>query len=186
MADVLFGDYNPSAKLPMSFPRTEGQIPIYYNHYNTGRPAMNDSDRFYRSAYTDLSLYPKYPFGFGLSYSQFEYSNVSLDKQSMKPGEKLTATVTITNNSTTDGEEVVQLYIRDLVGSVVRPVKELKGFKKLLIKAGQKETVHFSVTVNDLKFYNDKLQYNWEPGEFEVMIGGNSKEVKKAGFSLNR
>jgi beta-glucosidase len=184
MADVLFGDYNPSGKLPMSFPRTEGQIPIYYNHYNTGRPAKNDSDRNYRSAYTDLSIYPKYPFGHGLSYSTFEYSDIKLSTAAFKPGQSLTATVTITNKSYTPGTETVQLYIRDITGSVVRPVKELKGFQQVFLKGGESKTISFTLTANDLRFYNDKLQFIYEPGEFNLFIGTSSAEVKEAGFEL--
>ncbi len=177
IADVLFGDYNPSGKLPMTFPRTEGQVPIYYNHYNTGRPARNDSDKLYRSAYIDLSIYPKFPFGFGLSYSKFDYSNLSLSKTSLKGNEPLQVSVIVTNSGNVDGEEVVQLYIRDLVGSVVRPVKELKGFQKVMIKKGESKTITFTVTTNDLRFYNDQLKYDWEAGDFEIMIGTNSAEV---------
>ncbi|MFT3843431.1 MAG: beta-glucosidase BglX [Lacibacter sp.] len=180
IADVLFGDYNPSGKLPMTFPRTEGQVPIYYNHYNTGRPAKNDRDKFYRSAYIDLSIYPKYAFGFGLSYTKFDYSNLSLSKTSLKGNEPLQVSVTVTNSGNFDGEEVVQLYIRDFFGSVVRPVKELKGFQKVMIKKGESKTITFTVTTNDLKFYNDQLKYDWEAGEFEVMVGSNSAEVKSA------
>jgi len=178
IADVLFGDYNPSAKLPMSFPLTEGQIPIYYNYYNTGRPATSDSDRFYRSSYIDLSIYPKYSFGYGMSYSKFDYSDIKLSSRSLKGDQKLTASVTITNTSKYDGTEVVQLYIRDMVGSVVRPVKELKGFQRIELKAGETKNVSFTITTQDLKFYNDNLKYDWEPGDFEIMIGGNSRDVK--------
>jgi beta-glucosidase len=184
MADVLFGDYNPSGKLPMSFPRTEGQIPIYYNYYNTGRPATSDSDRFYRSAYIDLSIHPKYPFGFGLGYSKFEYSEIRLSKKQFKPGEKMDAIVTVRNTGDYDGEEVVQLYIRDISGSVVRPVKELKGFQKILLKKGEAKEIRFTVGVDDLRFYNDKLQYIYEPGEFKLFIGGSSADVKEAAFKL--
>jgi len=186
IADVLFGDHNPSAKLPMSFPIAEGQIPIYYNHYNTGRPAMNDSDKFYRSAYTDLSIYPKYPFGFGLSYTSFTYSDVSLSAGTIKAGQKLTASVRLTNSGNYAGTETVQLYIRDLVGSVVRPVKELKGFQKVELAAGETKTVSFVITTDDLKFYNDDLKYDWESGDFEIMIGGSSAEVKKATVNWNK
>jgi len=184
IADVLFGDYNPSGKLPMSFPVTEGQIPIYYNHYNTGRPAMNDSDRFYRSAYTDLSLYPKYPFGYGLSYTKFSYSDLKLSKSIIKESDRLTVTVTVSNTGQYDGEETVQLYIRDLVGSVVRPIKELKRFQKVLLKKGESKEINFILTVNDLRFYNDQLQYIYEPGDFQVFVGGSSAEVKQATFTL--
>ncbi len=186
VADVLFGDYNPSAKLPMTFPLTEGQIPIYYNYYNTGRPATSDSDRFYRSAYTDLSLFPKYAFGHGLSYTNFSYSGITLNKSSIKPTEKLVATITLTNAGNYDGEETVQLYIRDLFGAVVRPVKELKSFQKVFLKKGESKAVSFTLTVDDLRFYNDKLQYIYEPGDFKVFIGGSSDKVKEADFTLTK
>lgn len=184
MADVLFGDYNPSGKLPMSFPRTEGQIPIYYNHYFTGRPAKNDSDRHYRSAYTDLSLYPKYAFGHGLSYSSFEYGEIQLSAPSFQAGQSLTATVTLTNKSKTAGTETVQLYIRDITASVVRPVKELKGFSQVTLAAGETRSVSFTLTADDLRFYNDQLQYIYEPGKFKLFIGTSSDNVKEAEFEL--
>ena len=184
IADVLFGDYNPSGKLPMSFPLTEGQIPIYYNYYSTGRPATSDSDRFYRSAYTDLSLYPKYPLGYGLSYTTFQYSDIRLSSNQLRPNERIEASVTITNTGRYDGEEVVQLYIRDLTGSVVRPVRELKGFQKLMIRAGESKQVSFTIGTDDLRFYNDKLQYIWEPGEFRLFIGTSSRDTKEAAFTL--
>jgi len=184
IADVLFGDHNPSAKLPMTFPLTEGQIPIYYNYYNTGRPATSDSDRFYRSAYIDLSLYPKYAFGHGLSYTDFSYSGITLSKSAIRSTEKLVAKITLTNTGNYDGEETVQLYIRDLFGSVVRPVKELKGFQKVFLKKGESREVNFTLSVDDLRFYNDKLQYIYEPGDFKVFIGGSSDKVKEAGFTL--
>jgi beta-glucosidase len=178
IADVLFGDYNPSGKLPMSFPRTEGQIPVYYNYYNTGRPAANDSDYNYVSAYTDLPNSPQYPFGHGLSYTNFWYNNFKLNKTSAKGNETIIATVDITNTGNYDGEEVVQLYIRDFVGKVVRPVKELKGFQKIFLKKGETKTISFAITTNMLKFYDDKLNYDWESGDFEVMVGANSHDVK--------
>lgn len=184
IADVLFGDYNPSGKLPMTFPLTEGQIPIYYNYYSTGRPATSDSDRFYRSAYTDLSLYPKYPFGFGKSYTTFEYSDIQLSRKTFSAKEKTDVTVTVKNTGNYDGEEVVQLYIRDITGSVVRPVKELKGFRKIWLAKGESKEVVFTLSADDLRFYNDKLQYIYEPGDFVVYVGGNSREVKEAGFTL--
>jgi beta-glucosidase len=186
IADVLFGDYNPSGKLPMTFPRSEGQIPIYYNYFNTGRPAKKETDFNYVSAYTDLLNSPQYPFGFGLSYSTFQYSDIQLNKTTIKPGETLTATVTVTNNGIYDGEEVVQLYIRDITGSVVRPVKELKGFKKIKIGKGETKQVQFTLTANDLRFYNDQLQYIYEPGEFKLFIGTNSRDVKEATFELKK
>ena len=186
IADVLFGDYNPSGKLPMSFPGTEGQIPIYYNYYNTGRPATSDSDRFYRSAYIDFSIYPKFAFGYGLSYTSFNYSNINLSSTSLKSDQKLTASAVVTNTGKYDGTEVVQLYIRDMVGSVVRPVKELKGFQKIILKAGESKTVSFTITIEDLKFYNNDLKYDWESGEFEIMIGTSSKDVKTAKLTWNK
>jgi beta-glucosidase len=184
IADVLFGDYNPAGKLPMTFPRTEGQIPVYYNHFNTGRPPSNDQDLDYVSAYTDLPNSPKFPFGFGLSYTTFNYGELKLDKQNFKAGEKLTASIVVTNTGNYDGEEVVQLYIRDVTGSVVRPVKELKGFQKIMLKKGESKEVKFVVTANDLKFYNNQLQYQYEPGEFKLMIGTSSADVKEKEFVL--
>ena len=186
IADVLFGDYNPSAKLVMSFPRTEGQIPIYYNHYNTGRPAANDSDVSYVSAYIDLPNSPKFPFGYGLSYTTFLYSDISLSKKNISSAEKLEASVTVTNTGNYDGEETVQMYIRDITGSVVRPVQELKRFQKIFLRKGESREVKFIIDINDLKFYNDKLQYIYEPGDFEIMIGKNSQDVKKAAFILSK
>ncbi|HEX7457961.1 MAG TPA: glycoside hydrolase family 3 C-terminal domain-containing protein, partial [Ginsengibacter sp.] len=184
IADVLFGDYNPSGKLPMSFPRTEGQIPIYYNHFSTGRPAKNDSDLNYVSSYTDLSNSPKFPFGYGLSYTTFSYGDIKLSTTRLKPGQPLTATINVTNTGKYDGKETVQLYLRDMVGSVVRPVKELKGFQQIFLKAGESKTITFKITTNDLKFYNDKLEYNYEPGDFKIFIGTNSEDVKEADFTL--
>jgi beta-glucosidase len=190
IADVLFGDYNPSAKLPITFPRTEGQIPIYYNHYSTGRPATSDSDRFYRSAYIDLSIYPKFPFGYGLSYSHFNYSDIQLSSAAMKADEAITATITVTNSGNYDGEETVQMYIQDLVASVVRPVKELKGFEKIFLKKGESKQVQFRIDVNKLKFYTQRSgsdvepKYIYEPGDFKVYIGGSSQDVKESRFTL--
>ncbi len=186
IADVLFGDYNPAGKLPISFPRTEGQIPVYYNHYNTGRPAKNDKDVNYVSAYTDLLNSPKYCFGYGLSYTKFDYSAIHLNKTTLNAADKLEASVTVSNTGDYDGEEVVQLYIRDMIGSVVRPIKELKGFQKILLKKGESREVKFTITVNDLKFFDDALKYDWEAGEFEIMIGGNSQEVKRGKVVWNR
>jgi beta-glucosidase len=184
IADVLFGDYNPSGKLPMSFPLAEGQIPIYYNHFSTGRPATSDSDRFYRSAYIDLSLYPKFPFGFGLSYTRFEYGDIKLNAQTISPKDNLVATVILRNTGDFDGEETVQLYIQDLFGSVVRPVRELKSFQKVFLKKGESKEVKFTLTAEDLRFFNDKLERVYEPGDFKLFIGGSSKEVKETKFSL--
>ncbi|MBN8666088.1 MAG: beta-glucosidase BglX [Chitinophagales bacterium] len=179
IADVLFGDVNPSGKLNMTFPQNVGQVPIFYNHKNTGRP-LAEGGWFskFRSNYLDVSNDPVYPFGYGLSYTQFTYSDVTVSSTNLKGNQKLTASVTVTNSGKLDGKEVVQLYIRDVVGSVTRPMKELKGFQKVELKAGESKTVTFTITPEDLKFYNYILKYDWEPGEFQIMIGGNSKEVK--------
>ncbi|MEP6927147.1 MAG: glycoside hydrolase family 3 N-terminal domain-containing protein, partial [Ginsengibacter sp.] len=184
IADVLFGDYNPSAKLPMSFPQTEGQIPVYYNYFNTGRPAKSDSDLNYVSSYIDLANNPKFPFGYGLSYTTFSYSDIKLSTVSFRPGKSLAASIVVTNTGKYDGTETIQLYLRDLVGSVVRPVKELKGFQQIFLKQGESKTITFKITADDLKFYNDKLEYNYEPGDFKIFIGTNSADVKEASFTL--
>lgn len=177
IADVLFGTVNPGGKLPMTFPRTVGQVPIYYNHYNTGRPAKNNTDRNYVSAYIDLDNDPKFPFGYGLSYTQFKYADMKLSSTSLKGNQSLNISVTVSNTGNYDGEEVVQLYIRDLVGKVVRPVKELKGFQKVFIKKGESKTVNFTLTSENLKFYDDTLNYDWEAGEFDIMVGTDSQNV---------
>lgn len=178
IADVLFGTVNPGGKLPMTFPRTVGQVPIYYNHYNTGRPAKNDTDRNYVSAYIDLDNDPKFPFGYGLSYTQFKYADMKLSSTSLKGHQTLNINIIVSNTGNYDGEEVVQLYIRDLVGKVVRPVKELKGFQKVLIKKGETKTVTFTLTPENLKFYDDALNYDWEAGEFDIMVGTDSQNVQ--------
>lgn len=178
IADVLFGTVNPGGKLPMTFPRTEGQIPVYYNHYNTGRPAKNNTDRNYVSAYIDLDNDPKFPFGYGLSYTQFKYADMNLSSTNLKGNQTLKISVNISNNGRYDGEEVVQLYIRDLFGKVVRPVKELKGFQKVFIKKGETKTVSFTLTPEDLEFYDDELNFDWEGGEFDIMVGTNSRDVQ--------
>jgi beta-glucosidase len=184
IADVVFGDYNPSGKLTMSFPRTEGQCPIYYNHLNTGHAAPSDTIQFYVTGYIDLRNSPKYPFGYGLSYSKFEYKDIKLNKKQLTSNESLTITVTLMNTSDVDGDEIVQLYIRDLVASVVRPVKELKGFQKVFLKAGESREIVFTIGEDDLKFYNRKLQYVAEPGVFSVFIGTNSRDVLEEKFTL--
>ncbi|CEJ71687.1 Periplasmic beta-glucosidase precursor [Chryseobacterium oranimense G311] len=178
IADVLFGTVNPGGKLPMSFPRMEGQIPVYYNHYNTGRPAKNNTDRNYVSAYIDLDNDPKFPFGYGLSYTDFKYSDMSLSSTDLKGNQTLNISVTVSNTGKFDGEEVVQLYIRDLFGKVVRPVKELKGFQKIFIKKGESKKVDFKLTPEDLKFFDNDLNYDWEGGEFDIMVGTNSRDVQ--------
>lgn len=186
IADVLFGDYNPSGKLPMTFPRSEGQLPIYYNHLNTGRPAENDGDRFYRSAYNDLSIYPKYAFGYGLSYTDFKYDNLRLNTRTMNASGKIDVSCTITNSGKYAGEEVVQLYLRDEFASVVRPVKELKDFKKLLLQPGESKEIHFIIDKEKLSFYDQKLQWVAEPGTFQLMIGSASDDIRlKEKFELN-
>jgi beta-glucosidase len=178
VASILFGDYNPSGKLTTTFPASVGQIPLYYNHKNTGRP-MDPNNKF-TSKYLDISNDPVYPFGYGLSYTTFEYSDIKLSKTQLKGDEKLTATVTLTNTGKVAGEEVVQLYIQDPVASVSRPVKELKNFKKVLLQPGEKKDISFDITVNDLMFYNSELKYDWEPGDFVIYVGTNSRDVKSA------
>src|SRR5690606_2003 len=184
IADVLFGDVNPSGKLTMTFPQNVGQVPLYYNHKNTGRPLEGEWFQKFRSNYLDVSNEPRYPFGYGLSYTSFQYSDIKLSKTSFKPGERITASVTVTNTGSRDGKEVVQLYIRDLVGSITRPVKELKGFQKIQLKAGESKTVSFEISEEDLKFYNNSLDFVSEPGDFKVFIGTNSRDVKEASFTL--
>ena len=180
IADALFGDAIPSGKLTTTWPQNIGQVPLFYNHKNTGRP-LEDGKWFqkFRSNYLDVSNDPVYPFGYGLSYTNFNYSDIKLSTTALKGNQTLTASVTLTNAGKYDGSEVVQLYIRDVVGSVTRPVKELKGFQKIKLKAGETKTVTFNITPNDLKFYNYDLKYDWEAGDFEIMIGGNSRDVKK-------
>jgi len=193
IGDVIFGDVNPSGKLPVTFPQNVGQVPIYYSHKNTGRP-QPEGEPFikFRSNYLDVSNEPLYPFGYGLSYTQFSYRefSVSLKEQThtdpsprhgqvsgQARNQKLIASVTLTNSGQYDGAEIVQLYIRDLVGSITRPVKELKGFQKVFLRAGESREVSFTITTDDLKFYNSDLVYDWEPGEFVIMVGGNSRDV---------
>lgn len=185
IADVLFGDYNPSGKLPMSFPREEGQIPIYYNHYNTGRPAPNETATNYVSAYIDLKNSPKFSFGYGLSYTTFNYSDLQLSKKVMKKNETIQVSFTLTNTGKFDGEEVVQLYLKDQVGSVVRPVKELRDFQKVFLKAGASQKITFTVDKEKLAFYNAKLEWAPEPGAFEVQLGASSADIRlKDSFEL--
>ena len=178
IANVLFGDYNPSGKLTTTFPATVGQIPLYYNHKNTGRP-MDPKNKF-TSKYLDVSNDPVYPFGYGLSYTTFGYSDIKLDKKELKGDEKLNASITLTNTGNVAGEEVVQLYIQDPVASISRPVQELKNFKKVMLQPGEKKNIEFEITTNDLKFYNSDLKYDWEPGDFIIYLGTNSRDVKSA------
>ena len=186
IGDVLFGDVNPSGKLTMTFPKNVGQIPLFYNHKNTGRPLAEGKwfEKF-RSNYLDVDNEPLYPFGYGLSYTSFQFSDVALSTPTMGLDGSVTATVTVTNTGKRDGAEVVQLYIRDLVGSITRPVKELKGFEKIWIKAGESKTVSFKITPELLRFYNYEMKHVVEPGDFDVMIGGSSQAVKTARLTLN-
>jgi beta-glucosidase len=185
IADVLFGDVNPSGKLTTTFPQNVGQLPLYYSHKNTGRPLGNDKwFQKFRSNYLDVSNDPVYPFGFGLSYTQFSYGEIKLSKTDILPTDSLNLTIEVTNTGSRDGAEVVQLYIRDLVGSITRPVKELKGFQKINFKAGENKTVHFTIHVKDLSFYKSDLSFGYEPGKFQVFVGGNSRDVKQAEFTL--
>jgi len=185
VANALFGNYNPSGKLTMTFPRNVGQIPIYYNRKNTGRPYYPATPgEKYKSRYLDVSNDPLFPFGYGLSYTTFSYSNLTLDKTSFAAPGSLTITVAITNTGQVDGTEVAQLYIRDMVGSITRPLKELKGFRKIFLKAGESKTLTFTITIDDLAFYNAKLEHKAEPGDFKVFVGTSSADVKEASFTL--
>ena len=182
IADVLFGDYNPSGKLTMTFPRSVGQIPIYYNHKNTGRPF--DPAEKYTSKYLDVANDPLYPFGFGLSYSNFKIGEPTLSSTSIGPNDSLSVSTTVANTGKYDGVETVQLYTRDMVGSITRPVKELKGYQQVALKAGESKTITFKLRSDDLRFYNSELKFAAEPGEFKVFVGGNSRDVKEANFKL--
>lgn len=184
IGDVLFGDVNPGGKLASTFPRSVGQIPLYYNHLNTGRPASDKGFEKFRSNYMDEKNAPLYPFGYGLSYTTFTYSAISLSSPTMDADGEITASITVTNNGKTEGSEVVQLYIRDLVASISRPVKELKGFEKIRLKAGESKTVLFKITSEQLKFYNSSLEHVAEVGDFDLMIGGNSQDVTTTRFTL--
>lgn len=185
IADVLFGAVNPSGKLTATFPQNVGQIPIYYSHKNTGRP-LGEGQWFqkFRSNYLDVSNDPLYPFGYGLSYTSFSYSNISLSDSVVRNKKSITASITITNTGKTAGKEVVQLYTRQLVGSITRPVKELKDFKKINLNPGESKIINFIIKEADLKFYNSSLKYIAEPGEYKIFIGTNSRDVKEANFKL--
>jgi beta-glucosidase len=184
VADVLLGDYNPSGKITASFPRNVGQIPIYYNHLNTGRPFNPGDSPKFKSDYLDVSNDPLYPFGYGLSYTTFSYSDITLSNKNLKAAGKILASVNITNTGTRKGKETVQMYVRQMVGSIARPVKELKGFKQITLNPGETQKVSFTISVDDLKFYNSDLKYVYEPGAFKVFIGTNSRDVKEANFTL--
>ena len=182
VADILFGDYVPNGKLTVTFPKYVGQVPLYYNHKNTGRPYAKNNH--YTSGYFDFDNEPLYPFGYGLSYSTFEYSNLRLNKKILKMEETLKVSVDVKNTGKYDAKEVVQLYIRDLVGSVTRPVKELKDFNKVFLKAGETKTIEFTITSAKLKFYDINMKYVAEPGEFKVFVGGNSVDLLEENFEI--
>ena len=185
IANVLFGDYNPSGKLPMTFPREVGQIPIYYNHFSTGRPAKDEDSKNYVSAYIDLKNSPKFPFGYGLSYTKFDYSGLKLSASKIKSSETIKVSFQLSNVGKVAGEEVVQLYLKDKFGSVVRPVLELRDFQKVKLNAGESKTIEFTIDKEKLSFYNDKIEWIAEPGDFEVMIGASSADIKlRSNFEL--
>lgn len=185
IADVLFGDYNPSGKLPISFPRAEGQIPIYYAFKNTGRPLQNNNNIAYRSAYLDMPNSPEYAFGYGLSYTSFKYSGLTISKDSLNDRDTLTATFNVSNTGKYQGEEVVQLYLHQLYASVTRPVKELKDFKKISLKPGETKSISFTIDKAKLSFYNRQMLWTTEPGDFELMIGSASNDIRlKGNFKL--
>lgn len=184
IADVLFGDYNPSGKLPMSFPRSVGQIPIYYSHLNTGRPYNPEKPEKYTSHYYDAANGPLYPFGYGLSYTTFSVSNVKMSSPIMKRDGSVTASVTVKNTGKRDGATVVQLYIQDKTATMSRPVKELKGFEKVMLKSGEQKTISFKIDANQLKFWNASMKYVSEPGKFNVFIGLDSQRVNQGEFEL--
>ncbi|WP_179004807.1 beta-glucosidase BglX [Winogradskyella forsetii] len=188
ISDVLFGDVNPSGKLTATFPMNVGQIPIFYNHKNTGRPLNNKEGKFekFKSNYLDVRNEPLYPFGYGLSYTTFDYSNFKLDKTAINFDGQITVSVDVTNSGDYDGKEVVQLYIRDVVGTVTRPVKELKGFEKVDIQKGETKTITFNITIEDLKFYNSDLDFVAEPGKFHVFVGTDSTTEMMKEFELTK
>ena len=184
ICDVIFGDVTPSGHLSASMPRNEGQIPVYYNHLNTGRPLQGKTFQKFQSNYLDVSNDPLYPFGYGLSYTTFDYGQLALSSPILSRNGSITATVTVTNTGNCDGAEVVQLYIRDMVGSIARPVSELKDFKRIFLKAGETQTVTFSITADKLKFYDNDLRYDCEPGDFQLMVGRNAADVQTLPFTL--
>ena len=184
VAQVLYGDYNPSGKLPMSFPRNIGQVPIAYNHYSTGRFTNKDNNVFW-SHYSDVEKTPLYPFGYGLSYTTFEYSNLKINKKTFSKGEKVEVSVDLKNTGKVTGKEVAQLYLQDEFASVVRPVKELKGFEMIELKAGETKTITFTLTDAELGFYNNQNEFAVEPGSFKVMVGGSSDANLTTQFNVN-
>ena len=182
IADVLFGDVNPGGKLPVTFPRVTGQVPIYYNHLNTGRPP--EATNRYTSKYFDAPWTPQFPFGFGLSYTQFKISNVTISATQIAPSGTLKVTADVENTGKRVGDEVVQLYVRDVAASIARPVKELKGFQRVTLQPGQKWTVEFVLRPEHFGFYNHDMKFVVEPGEFRVMIGSNSQDVIEKTFEV--
>ncbi len=185
LADVVTGRVNPSAKLPVTFPRSVGQVPLYYNHLNTGRPQAQQG-QMWTSGYLDQSTEPAYPFGYGLSYTTFTYSNLKVNKAQPKVGETVEVSVNVTNSGSVAGEEVVQLYIRDVAADIARPVKELKGFEKIKLNPAESRTVTFRLTEKDLSYWNNDLKFKADPGKIQVFVGGNSRDVKEAEFELVR
>ena len=183
IADVLFGDYNPSGRLPVTFPRSVGQVPLFYNMKNTGRPM--DPNNKYTSKYLDIPNTPLYPFGFGLSYTTFSYGDPRVSRTTMQAKGSITASVEITNTGKLAGTETVQWYIRDLVGSVTRPVRELKHFERVHLQPGESRQVSFEITLNDLKFYDKDLHYKAEPGDFQVFVGPDASTERSVKFTLN-
>jgi beta-glucosidase len=182
VADVLFGDVNPSGKLTTSFPVHIGQVPVYHSMLNTGRPYHGEAFSKFKSNYLDIPNEPLFPFGYGLSYTSFSYGEVRLSSATLKNGQTLTASVKVSNTGSRPGSEVVQLYIQDEVGSLSRPLKELKGFQKIMLQPGESKEVSFTITSDLLKFYNGDLKWVVEPGKFNVLVGGNSRDVKSASF----
>jgi beta-glucosidase len=183
IAQVLYGDYNPSGKLPMTFPRSVGQIPIYYNHMNTGRPVSPGPELVFWSHYIDQTNDPLYPFGYGLSYSNFEYANISVENDYGASG-VVKVSVDLTNSGTMDGKEVVQLYIHDMHASVARPVRELKGFELVELSAGEQRTITFELTEEELGFYLNDGSWTLENGRFKVFVGGNSVDTLTSEFEI--
>jgi beta-glucosidase len=182
IADIVFGDVNPGGKLPVTFPRTVGQVPIYYNHMNTGRPP--DASSRYTSKYLDVPWTPLFPFGYGLSYTQFKLTNLQLSAQSIRANDKLTVSVDVENVGRRTGDEVVQLYIRELAASMTRPVKELKGFQRVTLQPAEKKRVEFVLTAAQLGFWNREMRFVVEPGEFKVMVGPNSEDLAETKFEV--
>jgi beta-glucosidase len=184
IADVLFGDVNPGGKLPVTFPRSVGQIPLYYNHKNTGRPP--DAKNKYTSKYLDEAWTPLFPFGYGLSYTQFKIANLQLSAPQVPLNGKVTVSVDVENTGKRSGDEVVQLYIRDVTASITRPVKELKGFQRITLQPGERKRVEFVLTAEQLGFWNREMRFTVEPGEFMVMVGANSEDLLEAKFEIGK